>query len=115
MQILSMRADRLDMARALVETQTTRKTSRCGATDELSARARQRQMRRRHELSTAYPAIQRGCAASARQATPPRSPRSTRPLGEIAEVYRQIPIYYLTNRLVVRGNGKTVRWPSYVA
>ena len=35
------------------------------------------------------------------------------PLSEIAEVYRQMPIYYLTNRLVVRGTGTTVRWPRY--
>ncbi|HEX2552663.1 MAG TPA: fumarylacetoacetate hydrolase family protein [Microvirga sp.] len=35
------------------------------------------------------------------------------PLPELAEVYRRIPIYYITNRLVVRGPGTTVRWPRY--
>ncbi len=35
------------------------------------------------------------------------------PLPDLAEVYRQVPIYYITNRLIVRGPGTTVRWPRY--
>src|SRR6185503_1692936 len=35
------------------------------------------------------------------------------PLADLAEVYRQVPIYYLTNRLIVRGPGATVKWPRY--
>jgi 2-keto-4-pentenoate hydratase/2-oxohepta-3-ene-1,7-dioic acid hydratase in catechol pathway len=35
------------------------------------------------------------------------------PLGELPPVYRQIPIYYITNRQVVTGPNATVRWPRY--
>lgn len=35
------------------------------------------------------------------------------PLPELAEVYRRVPIYYITNRLIVRGPGATIRWPRY--
>jgi 2-keto-4-pentenoate hydratase/2-oxohepta-3-ene-1,7-dioic acid hydratase in catechol pathway len=35
------------------------------------------------------------------------------PLPELAEVYRRIPIYYITNRMIVRGPGATIRWPKY--
>jgi 2-keto-4-pentenoate hydratase/2-oxohepta-3-ene-1,7-dioic acid hydratase in catechol pathway len=35
------------------------------------------------------------------------------PLGELPEVYRQIPIYYITNRQTVVGQGATIRWPRY--
>ena len=37
------------------------------------------------------------------------------PLRELAPVFRQIPIFYITNRLAVRGPGTTVRWPRYSA
>ena len=35
------------------------------------------------------------------------------PLAPLADVYRQMPIYYITNRLIVRGPDTTVRWPRY--
>lgn len=35
------------------------------------------------------------------------------PLEELAPVYREIPIYYITNRFTVAGPGATVRWPQY--
>jgi len=35
------------------------------------------------------------------------------PLEPLAEIYRQMPIYYLTNRLIVVGPEATVRWPRY--
>jgi 2-keto-4-pentenoate hydratase/2-oxohepta-3-ene-1,7-dioic acid hydratase in catechol pathway len=35
------------------------------------------------------------------------------PLGDLPSVYQKIPIYYITNRMVVRGPGTTVRWPRY--
>ncbi|MGM5000328.1 fumarylacetoacetate hydrolase family protein [Tardiphaga sp. 538_B7_N1_4] len=35
------------------------------------------------------------------------------PLGELPEVYRRQPIYYITNRFSVRGTGTTVKWPRY--
>jgi 2-keto-4-pentenoate hydratase/2-oxohepta-3-ene-1,7-dioic acid hydratase in catechol pathway len=35
------------------------------------------------------------------------------PLEELARVYREVPIYYITNRFTVAGPGATVRWPRY--
>ncbi len=35
------------------------------------------------------------------------------PLAPLAEIYRQIPIYYITNRMIVRGPGATITWPRY--
>lgn len=35
------------------------------------------------------------------------------PLGPLAEVYRQVPIYYITNRMTVVGPETTVVWPRY--
>ena len=35
------------------------------------------------------------------------------PLAPLAEIYRQMPIYYITNRMIVRGPNSTVRWPRY--
>ncbi|MET0971380.1 MAG: fumarylacetoacetate hydrolase family protein, partial [Tardiphaga sp.] len=35
------------------------------------------------------------------------------PLGELAEVYRRQPIYYITNRFSVRGTNTVVQWPRY--
>jgi 2-keto-4-pentenoate hydratase/2-oxohepta-3-ene-1,7-dioic acid hydratase in catechol pathway len=35
------------------------------------------------------------------------------PTEPLAEVYRQMPIYYITNRFVVVGPEATVRWPRY--
>jgi 2-keto-4-pentenoate hydratase/2-oxohepta-3-ene-1,7-dioic acid hydratase in catechol pathway len=35
------------------------------------------------------------------------------PLGELPEVYRQVPIYYITNRFTVGAPGSTVNWPKY--
>jgi 2-keto-4-pentenoate hydratase/2-oxohepta-3-ene-1,7-dioic acid hydratase in catechol pathway len=36
-----------------------------------------------------------------------------KPLDELPSVYRTIPIYYITNRMTVRGHDSTVRWPRY--
>ena len=35
------------------------------------------------------------------------------PLAPLANVYRQMPIFYFTNHMIVRGPGTTVRWPRY--
>jgi len=35
------------------------------------------------------------------------------PLGELPAVYQKLPIYYITNRMTVRGPGTTVLWPRY--
>lgn len=35
------------------------------------------------------------------------------PPGELPEVYKKVPIYYITNRFSVRGTNTTVKWPRY--
>jgi 2-keto-4-pentenoate hydratase/2-oxohepta-3-ene-1,7-dioic acid hydratase in catechol pathway len=35
------------------------------------------------------------------------------PLEELAPVYREMPIYYITNRMIVRGPGASITWPRY--
>ena len=35
------------------------------------------------------------------------------PLSELPEIYREVPIYYITNRQTVVGPGAIVRWPRY--
>jgi 2-keto-4-pentenoate hydratase/2-oxohepta-3-ene-1,7-dioic acid hydratase in catechol pathway len=35
------------------------------------------------------------------------------PTEPLPEVYRQVPIYYITNRLMVSGHDDTVNWPRY--
>jgi len=35
------------------------------------------------------------------------------PLDELPAVYRDLPIYYITNRFTVSGPGATIRWPRY--
>jgi hypothetical protein len=37
------------------------------------------------------------------------------PLPELPEIYRQRPVYYITNRFSVQGNNTTVNWPRYSA
>jgi len=38
---------------------------------------------------------------------------ASEPLAPLADIYRQIPIYYITNRMIVRGPGATITWPRY--
>ena len=38
---------------------------------------------------------------------------NSEPLGELPEVYRKQPIFYITNRFSVRGTNTTVKWPRY--
>ncbi|WLA44279.1 MULTISPECIES: fumarylacetoacetate hydrolase family protein [Bradyrhizobium] len=35
------------------------------------------------------------------------------PLGDLPEIYRKQPIYYITNRFSVRGTNTTIKWPRY--
>lgn len=35
------------------------------------------------------------------------------PLAPLADVYRQMPIYYITNRMIVAGPEATIKWPRY--
>jgi 2-keto-4-pentenoate hydratase/2-oxohepta-3-ene-1,7-dioic acid hydratase in catechol pathway len=34
-------------------------------------------------------------------------------LPPLADVYREMPIYYITNRMIVQGPGATITWPRY--
>jgi 2-keto-4-pentenoate hydratase/2-oxohepta-3-ene-1,7-dioic acid hydratase in catechol pathway len=57
-------------------------------------------------------------AARALQALRARGPDAfnaamAEPLEELPAVYRQVPIYYITNRLTVVGTGAVVAWPRY--
>jgi 2-keto-4-pentenoate hydratase/2-oxohepta-3-ene-1,7-dioic acid hydratase in catechol pathway len=52
-------------------------------------------------------------AARARNDTAELARLNAEPLGELPEVYRKQPIYYITNRFSVRGTNTTVKWPRY--
>lgn len=36
-----------------------------------------------------------------------------RPLGELPEIFRQLPVYYITNRFSIGGPDSIVQWPQY--
>jgi 2-keto-4-pentenoate hydratase/2-oxohepta-3-ene-1,7-dioic acid hydratase in catechol pathway len=55
----------------------------------------------------------RALAALARDGEAAFKAAMNEPLGDLAPVYQKIPIYYITNRNVVRGPGSTVLWPRY--
>ena len=52
-------------------------------------------------------------AARAKNDTAELARIDAEPLGELPEVYRKQPIYYITNRFSVRGTNTTVKWPRY--
>lgn len=52
-------------------------------------------------------------AARAKNDTAELARIDAQPLGELPEVYRKQPIYYITNRFSVRGTNTTVKWPRY--
>jgi 2-keto-4-pentenoate hydratase/2-oxohepta-3-ene-1,7-dioic acid hydratase in catechol pathway len=52
-------------------------------------------------------------AARAKNDTAELARIEAEPLGELPEVYRKQPIYYITNRFSVRGTNTTVKWPRY--
>jgi 2-keto-4-pentenoate hydratase/2-oxohepta-3-ene-1,7-dioic acid hydratase in catechol pathway len=59
------------------------------------------------------PRGQRKLAARAKGDTAELARIDAEPLGELPEVYRKQPIYYITNRFSVRGTNTTVKWPRY--
>lgn len=59
------------------------------------------------------PRGQRKLAARARNDMAELARIDAEPLGELPEVYRKQPIYYITNRFSVRGTDTTVKWPRY--
>jgi 2-keto-4-pentenoate hydratase/2-oxohepta-3-ene-1,7-dioic acid hydratase in catechol pathway len=108
----------LDLARALVE-------SRGGETDlwvDLAASRllaplpEPRQMR--DAMSFALHIRQSGRGARAIQARRASGAEGFKavmkePLEDLPAVYRELPIYYITNRFTVAGTGTTVHWPRY--
>jgi 2-keto-4-pentenoate hydratase/2-oxohepta-3-ene-1,7-dioic acid hydratase in catechol pathway len=59
------------------------------------------------------PRGQRKLAARAKNDMAELARIDAEPLGELPEVYRKQPIYYITNRFSVRGTNTTVKWPRY--
>lgn len=59
------------------------------------------------------PKGQRRLAARARGDMAELARIDAEPLGELPEVYRKLPIFYITNRFSVRGTNTTVKWPRY--
>ena len=59
------------------------------------------------------PRGQRKLAARAKNDMEELARIEAEPLGELPEVYRKQPIYYITNRFSVRGTNTTVKWPRY--
>ena len=59
------------------------------------------------------PRGQRKLAARAKNDMAELARIEAEPLGELPEVYRKQPIYYITNRFSVRGTNTTVKWPRY--
>jgi 2-keto-4-pentenoate hydratase/2-oxohepta-3-ene-1,7-dioic acid hydratase in catechol pathway len=59
------------------------------------------------------PRGQRKLAARAKNDMAELARIDAEPLGELPEIYRKQPIYYITNRFSVRGTNTTVKWPRY--
>jgi 2-keto-4-pentenoate hydratase/2-oxohepta-3-ene-1,7-dioic acid hydratase in catechol pathway len=87
-----------------------------GAADLLAPLPQPRQMRDGMSFATHIRQSGRGAralAARAKGGEEAFKAAMAEPLGDLAPVYQKIPIYYITNRLVVRGPGTTVLWPRY--
>jgi 2-keto-4-pentenoate hydratase/2-oxohepta-3-ene-1,7-dioic acid hydratase in catechol pathway len=59
------------------------------------------------------PRGQRKLAARAKNDMADLARIDAEPLGELPDVYRKQPIYYITNRFSVGGTNTTVKWPRY--
>ena len=59
------------------------------------------------------PRGQRKLAARAKNDMEELARIEAEPLGELPEVYRKQPIFYITNRFSVRGTNTIVKWPRY--
>lgn len=108
----------LDRAAALFDKHSadTTLSSALGTVDILAPLPEPRQMRDGmsfplHILQA--PRGQRKLAARARGDMAELARIDAEPLGELPEVYRNQPIYYITNRFSVRGTNTTVKWPRY--
>jgi 2-keto-4-pentenoate hydratase/2-oxohepta-3-ene-1,7-dioic acid hydratase in catechol pathway len=108
----------LDAARALVERRgaETDLWIDLAAAKLLSPLPEPRQMR--DAMSFALHILQSGRGARAIQARRAKGPEAFKavmqePLEDLPAVYRELPIYYITNRFTVVGTGTTVHWPRY--
>jgi 2-keto-4-pentenoate hydratase/2-oxohepta-3-ene-1,7-dioic acid hydratase in catechol pathway len=108
----------LDAARALVESRSaeTDLWIDLAAAKLLAPLPEPRQMR--DAMSFALHIRQSGRGARAIQARRADGPEAFKavmkePLEDLPAVYRELPIYYITNRFTVVGTGTTVHWPRY--
>jgi 2-keto-4-pentenoate hydratase/2-oxohepta-3-ene-1,7-dioic acid hydratase in catechol pathway len=108
----------LDAARALVESRgaETDLWIDLAAAKLLAPLPEPRQMR--DAMSFALHIRQSGRGARAIQARRANGPEAFKsvmqePLEDLPAVYRELPIYYITNRFTVVGTGTTVHWPRY--
>jgi len=108
----------LDAARALVEKRgaETDLWSDLGSSKLLAPLPEPRQMR--DAMSFALHIRQSGRGARAIQARRANGQEAFKavmqePLEDLPAVYREMPIYYITNRFTVVGNETTVHWPRY--
>jgi 2-keto-4-pentenoate hydratase/2-oxohepta-3-ene-1,7-dioic acid hydratase in catechol pathway len=108
----------LDAARALVESRgaETDLWTDLAASKLLAPLPEPRQMR--DAMSFALHIRQSGRGARAIQAGRANGPEAFKavmqePLEDLPAVYRELPIYYITNRFTVVGTGTTVHWPRY--
>jgi 2-keto-4-pentenoate hydratase/2-oxohepta-3-ene-1,7-dioic acid hydratase in catechol pathway len=87
-----------------------------GAADLLAPLPQPRQMRDGMSFATHIRQSGRGAralTARAKGGEPAFQAAMAEPLGDLAPVYQKLPIYYITNRMMVRGPGTTVLWPRY--
>lgn len=108
----------LDDARALVESHGDDKALSVGlgAIELLAPLPEPRQMRDAMSFPTHIlqaPRGQRRLAARAANDDAELARIDAEPLGDLPEVYRKQPIFYITNRFSVRGPNTTVQWPRY--
>jgi 2-keto-4-pentenoate hydratase/2-oxohepta-3-ene-1,7-dioic acid hydratase in catechol pathway len=108
----------LDLARILLDRRGSEEDlwSPLSSAELLAPLPEPRQMRDAMSFATHIRQSARG--AQAVQALKTGGPEAFRaamaaPLGELPDIYRQVPIYYITNRQTVVGPDATVRWPRY--
>lgn len=108
----------LDLARRLLEMRRGEAdlSIETAAVELLAPLPEPRQMRDAMSFSTHIRQSGRGAQAlAARRAGGEAAFRAAMdaPLAELADVYRRLPIYYITNRFTVAGPGAIVKWPRY--
>jgi 2-keto-4-pentenoate hydratase/2-oxohepta-3-ene-1,7-dioic acid hydratase in catechol pathway len=108
----------LDAARALFDKRGSEVdlSHDVSATDLLAPLPQPRQMRDAMSFATHILQSRRGAKAVAALREGGETAFNAvmaEPLGDLPPVYQKLPIYYITNRMTVRGPGTTVKWPRY--